>query len=274
MKEVKSVTFSVNGEFITTLSREKCFYEGKFKYAVELLMSCMETDELSKREIYHKALDILNGEAELKGVYPNEDYGLEYLESKDDKWDLGNLFENLSKKIKTAETDYRDLLEKYLFIIDQMEDWEKKKLNREYKEEYGKVLFEGIYSEAPSLGNSLLDSFIKRQMSDSEDDYGWLEPNGTFHAVEWGEHQDWADKWMQENLTEEEYLNIDSMKRASKAGDYLIERGWVLLHNPAQGIATPTRNETRQYTKKQKDFLFDYFMKRDCASEANSIYQE
>lgn len=56
--------------------------------------------------------------------------------------------------------------------------------------------------------------------------------------------------------------------------DDLVRRGWVLLHNPQQGIAIPTRDITREYTKAQKEFLYDYYMERDCRKEANAIWQE
>lgn len=58
------------------------------------------------------------------------------------------------------------------------------------------------------------------------------------------------------------------------AADYLVRRGWVLLHNPQQGIAIPTRDITREYTKAQKEFLYDYYMERDCKEEANAIWQD
>ena len=46
------------------------------------------------------------------------------------------------------------------------------------------------------------------------------------------------------------------------AGDWLVERGWVLLHNPSRGIAFPTKNPVKEYTKAQKEFLFGYFTDR------------
>lgn len=58
------------------------------------------------------------------------------------------------------------------------------------------------------------------------------------------------------------------------AGDWLVERGWVLLHNPSRGIAFPTKNPVKEYTKAQKEFLYDYYMERDCKKEANAIWQE
>lgn len=127
-----------------------------------------------------------------------------------------------------------------------------------------------------------------KRMMDEEDhtteDYGWLEPDGTFHGVGWGDHQEWANNYLEEKLTEEERfnamieINASGMAKCSAdivgAGDYLIRRGWVLLHNPSQGIAIPTRDFSREYTKAQKEFLYDYYMERNCKKEANAIWQE
>lgn len=40
--EERTMTFSINGDFITQLAREKCHYEGKMEYAINLLESCLE----------------------------------------------------------------------------------------------------------------------------------------------------------------------------------------------------------------------------------------
>ena len=58
------------------------------------------------------------------------------------------------------------------------------------------------------------------------------------------------------------------------AADWLVERGWVLLHNPGMGIATPTKNPAREFTKAQKEFLYDYYMERNRENEANAIWEE
>lgn len=267
---MKQLFFSVQGEFITQLAREKCHQEGKFEYAVELLMNCMMTDKLSEREIKQMAIEILNGEAELHGVYPGDDYGFRYLDKKDGRWNIGSTFTKLIKKSEESEKKYNDLLNKYLFLCEKLPDYQKREYNREYKEIYDEFIFPNVIGEN-SMMNSMLDSFIKRHTNDTEDDYGWLEPNGTFHPVEWGEHQAWADKWLQKNLPEDEYEKTYDLYMS---GDYLIEKGWVLLHNPAQGIAIPTKDETKRYTKAQQDFLYQYYIDRDCHKEANSIYEE
>lgn len=114
-----------------------------------------------------------------------------------------------------------------------------------------------------------IDNFLKRMMDVKEHttaDYGWLEPDGTFHGVEWGEHQYWADKYVEENF-QEQYEEI------LEAGDWLVDRGWVLLHNPSQGIAFATGSLVRDMTKAQKEFLYDYYTERDCKREANEIWE-
>ena len=45
--EERTMTFSINGDFITRLAREKCHYEGKMEYAINLLESCLESDEIT-----------------------------------------------------------------------------------------------------------------------------------------------------------------------------------------------------------------------------------
>ena len=57
-------------------------------------------------------------------------------------------------------------------------------------------------------------------------------------------------------------------------GDYLVERGWVLMHNISQGLAFPTRNPLKPYTKAQKEFLYDYYIERGKEAEANAIWKE
>ena len=131
-------------------------------------------------------------------------------------------------------------------------------------------------------GNDMLGSFMERMMDKKEhstEDYGWLEPDGTFHEVEWGNHQEWAQRYIEENFPEvAEDDGVDMQTKCNVgligAGDWLVERGWVLLHSPSQGIAQPTKNPVKRYTKKQQEFLYDYYMERGKEREANAVYEE
>lgn len=110
------------------------------------------------------------------------------------------------------------------------------------------------------------------------EDYGWLAPNGTFYAVEWGEHQEWAQSYIEKNFPDTRENDIIDIQMKSHTGligvgDYLVERGWVLLHNPSQGIAFSTKNPVKEYTKAQKEFLYDYYMERGKETEANKVWK-
>ena len=108
---------------------------------------------------------------------------------------------------------------------------------------------------------------------DNDDDYGWLEPNGTFHAVPWGEHQEWAAKYLQEQFESGKMeLEIEDMM---DAGRFLCEKkNWVLVHSPSQGIPFVTSLNVRGMTKAQKEYMYDYYVKRNDHGSANKLYEE
>ena len=141
-------------------------------------------------------------------------------------------------------------------------------------EETGEKLFVNMEEERESAGSTLLDSFIKRMKSETDDDYGWLEPNGTFHPVEFGEHESWAKDHVAEFYRDEHEEKRKEARKYILYGDFLTDRGWVLLHNPSQGIAIPTTSPGKRYTKAQKEFLYQYFIDRNCEKEANEIWED
>ena len=246
--EERMLTMRVEGEAITQIAREQCYYSRKFDSAMNILIASLQNEELEEGEIAGIALSILDGRAEIKGTYPDGDYRLEYLEAQDEKWKLGNLIDKIARELEQQKKDKQTLLKKYLFVLDSLEEWEKRSLNDEYFEEWNERLFEDIPARAETQERGgLLESFLKR-MSDKEEhtteDYGWLEPNGTFHGVEWGEHSKWADDWLRDNLTEEEYEETDCKYRLYNSGDALVDRGWILLHNPSQESAIQKRTRS------------------------------
>lgn len=262
--EKKTIRFVVRGEYITELARSWFYQEGRgYEKCMELLLDSMCGTDQSDAELRRLAEDVLLGRAALGGNTGDGSYHLEIYEpdeEPDSEFSVWKEIDKLTQKIAKMRKEYDELGDRYLRAYEFVPERKQ------------------IYVETGTTGSrygsgfadSLLDSFMKRHLSDSTDDYGWLEPSGKFHPVEWGEHQEWAGKWMQEHLTEEEWLEDTT----NYAGDYLTERGWVLLHNPSQGIAIPTRKETHRYTKAQKDFLYDYFINRDCEKEANAVFQE
>ena len=181
-----------------------------------------------------------------------------------------NIWKEIERR-KKIEKDLRRMIERWDVAMDHISE----STQREIRKELGEETAEDRQQDA-------LDSLMARMMDEENhttEDYGWLEPDGTFHGAEWGEHQEWAQNYMNEKLPEEAMdRDIDLQTKCNVgligAGDWLVERGWVLLHNPSQGIAFPTKNPVKEYTKAQKEFLYDYYMERDCKKEANAIWKE
>ena len=110
--------------------------------------------------------------------------------------------------------------------------------------------------------------------SDStEENYGWLSPAGRFYPVPWGQHDSWAQEHIRE-LVDWDSLSLKERISSAGMGDVLMNRGWVLLHNPRHGLAIPTKKAERRYTKAQADFLYDYYIQRGEMNRANQIMQD
>lgn len=276
MTEYKTITYDVHGEFITQLIREK-FYSGERSYekTIDLLLGCMEGTDTPKEQLIRYAQDILLGRAALKGSTAADTYHLEIFEPGEEHIPASmNIWKEAEERRK-VEKKLERMIERWNVVMEHISEETK----REIRKELGEETIEDKQQDA-------LKSFMKRMLDKEEhttEDYGWLEPNGAFHVVEWGDHQEWANNYLKENLTSEEHftamveINASGVAKSSTdiigAADYLVRRGWVLLHNPSQGIAIPTRDLTRKYTKAQKEFLYDYYMQRKCTREANAIWE-
>lgn len=104
------------------------------------------------------------------------------------------------------------------------------------------------------------------------EDYGWLSPAGRFYPVGWSQHDSWAKEHIDELIGRE---NLSLKERISSAGmgDVLMNRGWVLLHNPRRGLAFPTKKPEKRYTKAQADFLYEYYIERGEHDRANEVIE-
>lgn len=74
--EERMLTMRVEGEAITQIAREQCYYSRKFDSAMNILIASLQNEELEEGEIAGIALSILDGRAEIKGTYPDGDYRL------------------------------------------------------------------------------------------------------------------------------------------------------------------------------------------------------
>ena len=93
--EERTMTFSINGDFITQLAREKCHYEGKMEYAINLLENFIESDEITDNERKGLVFAILDGRAEITGTYPCDDHRFHYLDQRDEQWNGAKTLQKL-----------------------------------------------------------------------------------------------------------------------------------------------------------------------------------
>ena len=121
-------------------------------------------------------------------------------------------------------------------------------------------------------------------MSDMENDrincqistpasYGWLSPAGRFYPVDWGKHDSWARDHIRE-LVDYDSLSMKETISSAGMGDVLMNRGWVLLHNPSHGMPMATRKAEKRYTKAQADFLYSFFIDLGDRTRADEVLRE
>lgn len=277
MEQCRQISFDVQGEFITKLVREQFFCEGiAYHKIMELLLSCMEGTEQSRKELQRLAEDVLLGRAALAGSTRERTYRMDMYEPEEQPEvpKQFNVFMKLSetmKKLKDTQKELNKMQEWYAVAMEHVPEYKR-----------NDVLKETGQPVESSYGNSLLSSFMERQLDNEEhttEDYGWLEPNGIFHEVEWGMHQEWAQDFIDKRFPDiPEDSEMDMQVKCNVgligAGDWLVERGWVLLHSPSQGMAIPTRSPVKRYTKAQQEFLYDYYTERGKSELANELYQD
>lgn len=289
IKNSHPLHFSIRGELITRLAREKVFYENppRIGYAIELLMSCLESDQMSEGDRLLLAIKILNGKARIVGTYPDDDYGVEMVENPDGKFNLIERIDQMGQEIEDLKAERRELSDKLACIAEELDlsAWKMRAINRTWRADYGgeddifdvdpsedaSGSFLSMLKDFSGAGDEECDpvaDFIDRMNSDTEDDYGWLAPDGTFFPVEFANHQSWAqEKLIELGAIEKHELNMWN------AGDKLVDMGWALLHNPGMGTAFVTSSDTKPLTKRQKDFLFDYYTQRNKHQRAEEYLE-
>ena len=256
----RELHFSVEGEFITKIAREWYWVEHKPWHDVQnFLLDCMCGTDQSKEELIDLARKVIYGQAKFIGNTADGSYALV-----DDSKDL--VFEyrdNSARRIQELKSRAEEAEGKYYNLRDYLID-----SGYDYILRDAGHLDEPMEEIPPILESYLTEKKIEREHCDN---YGWLAPDGTFTPVEWGDHQKWANEKLKNDgvMKKEEYL-----KNWDRGGDYLVSRGWILLHNPSHGIAQVTADPIRRITKAQKEFLFDYYTKRGLHSEAKMYLED
>lgn len=299
--------FSVDGEFITNLARERFYQDNNPAGAIELLESCLSTDQISKEEIRGLAISVLDGTREIVGVYPGDDYGLEDTPEKKLSPGFMEHLKEITDEIDKLKTDLNRAYEKMSFLYCEIEDvvspYKLNQIDARFADENdGEHLFDrsdddtleyykkravqmGLLPERNSMLEDYMDS-IKREREydyNPEEDYGWLAPDGTYAPVPWGDHNEWAQNKLEELYEQPVYKTMREFKEDGTMeniadgmpGDVLVyKHHYALLDNPHQGNAILTYDEAYGLTKAQREFLYDYYKARGFDDKANDLYKD
>ena len=279
-EETRTLRFNMTASFVQNIAREKMLYENNIASAAKILTGMfVPKDDEQALQIQGLAWRILNGNVVMSGDMVSG-FNFDDPEDLKDRNDVSDWNEKILKKLSDAESELQTLTQKFCFIVEYLSEHSPYTLRnaaREYQREYGERLFEdgAFYADGESsFGSKLLDDFMDHKAIEEDDDYGWLEPDGTYHPVEWCNHQEWATDYLKDKGKDRKGF-IDLVDKYRNPGDALVYRfGWVLLHNPGQGNAYPTFDQTKGLTKHQKEFLFDYYRKRGRNREADALYAD
>lgn len=276
----RQISWAIQGEAINRLAREKCHQEYDIPYAVDLLTSCIDADGLSEGDRLLMAVKVLDGTAEIQGVAGRDDYRFAELPGRTGP----SLTDTLSRmRSGLAEKDgiIRELLRKLECCGEQLGSRGRRQADRAWSGTWGgqgRIFGEPAVLPARKIAPAMsaaVDEFLDRAASpDASEDYGWLEPSGEFHPVEWGEHEDWACKQVKARGWMAEWGQGGNASIRTFRDFLIFAKGWVLLHSPGHGLARVTGNEARRLTKAQKEFLFAYYMKRDHPGLAREYLED
>lgn len=107
-----------------------------------------------------------------------------------------------------------------------------------------------------------------------EQPFGWLSPTGEFIESDWGTHEESAIDICKNNKWEDEYYEWhmkNNVNERTFCRDFLhYVKGYALIHNPSM-IGGYIVTYTKDLTKKQKDFLYSYFLDMGDVLRAESF---
>ena len=305
--EKRTLSFGITGEFITKVAREWFFIEDKpYSVVEELLLSCMCGTDTPEGQLKLMAQDLLLGRAEFRGNSWDDTFRYVTLDQPANL-NLFAEFAKARKKIKSLKDELDSTSGKYIALLDALRMWYDGDLADavesiedqdakdliidlmalhdqvllEYSPGYGRtVKFPDTEDEVvvrKTTGEPILDSYMAQQHIEEKhkDNYGWLEPDGTFHPVPWCDHQEFASEVIRERGWWDEFDRWDDDTSIYCNGDFLTRvKGWVLLHNPGRGVAFVTRDEGKRLTKAQREFLFNYYFDRGEKAKAAEYLED
>lgn len=118
----------------------------------------------------------------------------------------------------------------------------------------------------------------KESKPDEPKEFGWLSPSGEFTKSPFGEHEESASLICEKKGFVEEYWNWVKETGDNEIGhlmrDFLSQvKGYCLIHNPS-GFGGYVVTNMKNLTKKQKEFLYAYFIDMGDRFKAEQFLEE
>lgn len=255
--------------------------------AVDFITMVLDNGKRSSHEMRGIALDLLDGSLEMRGGWednrPSKDLGVFEAGDPPQKGKISAWNEQIIERLKEKDRIFQVLSAKLQCIAENLPERYRQQIDRVWavdkesycdpdilKPEEGSIF--GGNAPKPALrsgtNETLLDSFLHMRRHETGEDYGWLFPNGKFFAVEWGDYQDWARKWLEKN--DKEYKQNGSPYAAD---DWLCEKHRaILIHSPSHGVPVVTALTTQSLTRAQEEWLYEYYMRLGLPEKASEIY--
>lgn len=111
------------------------------------------------------------------------------------------------------------------------------------------------------LQNGILPGVTHEKPKKDSQPFGWLSPAGKFTEGDFAEHEEVAERIIEKSGFGEEYENwlMDNGEGVT-CRDFLANvKGYCLIHNPS-GYGGYIVSNSKPLTKKQKEFLYGYFI--------------
>ena len=137
---------------------------------------------------------------------------------------------------------------------------------------------EKLRKHMEDFNNGILPEADNKPEEKEAKEFGWLSPAGEFTESPFGEHEESAEAICENKGFEPEYrtwrkamLDTNSMRLYR---DFLVEvKGYCLIHNPT-GSGGYIVTNIKNLTKRQKEFLYGYFMDMGDMFKAEQFLKE
>lgn len=148
-----------------------------------------------------------------------------------------------------------------------------------YEEITGREIdMEKLRKHMENFNNGILPGTDSEPKEVEEKEFGWLSPTGEFTESPFGEHEESAEAICVKKGFESEYRAWRKEKLGERTlclyRDFLAEvKGYCLIHNPT-GSGGYIVTNIKNLTKRQREFLFDYFMDMGDRFKAEQFIEE